>query len=77
MLFFPGGKYAFKDVLPGPYEITIPQGNLCYESTRVFLNVAAAAETAPPFIHKGYEVSIISSHRALVKFILTIYIFII
>ncbi|KAH8306904.1 hypothetical protein KR044_000535 [Drosophila immigrans] len=62
------GKYAFKDVLPGPYEITIPQGNLCYESTRVFLNVAAAEENAPPFIHKGYEVSIISSHRALMKY---------
>ncbi|EDW08984.1 nodal modulator 3 [Drosophila mojavensis] len=63
------GKYAFKDVLPGPYEITIPQGNLCYESTRVFLNVAAAEETAPPFIHKGYEVSIISSHRALMRYV--------
>ncbi|ALC41537.1 CG1371 [Drosophila busckii] len=62
------GKYAFKDVLPGPYELTIPQGNLCYESTRVFLNVAAAEEEAPPFIHKGYEVSIISSHRALMRY---------
>lgn len=53
-------------MLPGPYELTIPQGNLCYESTRVFLNVASAEEDAPPFVHKGYEVSIISSHRALV-----------
>jgi len=56
-------------MLPGPYELTIPQGNLCYESTRVFLNVASAEEDAPPFVHKGYEVSIISSHRALVSFI--------
>ncbi|EDW61622.1 BOS complex subunit NOMO1 [Drosophila virilis] len=63
------GKYTFKDVLPGPYEITIPQGNLCYESTRVFLNVAAAEENAPPLIHKGYEVSIISSHRALMRYV--------
>ncbi|KAH8394787.1 hypothetical protein KR222_006026 [Zaprionus bogoriensis] len=62
------GKYVFKDVLPGPYELTIPQGNLCYESTRVFLNVASAEENAPPFIHKGYEVSIISSHRALMRY---------
>ncbi|XP_030379787.1 nodal modulator 3 [Scaptodrosophila lebanonensis] len=62
------GKYTFKDVLPGPYEISIPQDNLCYESTRVFLNVASAEEEAPPFIHKGYEVSIISSHRALMKY---------
>ncbi|EDW02305.1 GH19965 [Drosophila grimshawi] len=63
------GKYVFKDVLPGPYEITIPQANLCYESTRVFLNVAAAEEKAPPFVHKGYEVSIISSHRALMRYV--------
>ncbi|EDW47202.1 nodal modulator 3 [Drosophila sechellia] len=62
------GKYVFKDMLPGPYELTIPQGNLCYESTRVFLNVASAEEDAPPFVHKGYEVSIISSHRALMKY---------
>ncbi|KAH8252554.1 hypothetical protein KR032_000575 [Drosophila birchii] len=62
------GKYVFKDMLPGPYELTIPQGNLCYESTRVFLNVASAEEDAPPFVHKGYEVSIISSHRALMRY---------
>ncbi|XP_034651028.1 nodal modulator 3 [Drosophila subobscura] len=62
------GKFVFKDMLPGPYELTIPQGNLCYESTRVFLNVASAEEDAPPFIHKGYEVSIISSHRALMRY---------
>ncbi|KAH8269451.1 hypothetical protein KR018_003390 [Drosophila ironensis] len=62
------GKYVFKDMLPGPYELTIPQGNLCYESTRVFLNVASAEEEAPPFVHKGYEVSIISSHRALMRY---------
>ncbi|XP_023031722.1 nodal modulator 3 [Drosophila willistoni] len=62
------GKYVFKDVLPGPYELTIPQGNLCYESTRVFINVAVAEEDAPPFVHKGYEVSIISSHRALMRY---------
>uniref|UniRef100_A0A1I8P9T7 Uncharacterized protein n=1 Tax=Stomoxys calcitrans TaxID=35570 RepID=A0A1I8P9T7_STOCA len=63
-----GGKYTFKNVLPGPYEITIPQSNLCFDSTRVLINVASASETAPQFIQHGYEVNIISSHRAIMKY---------
>lgn len=63
------GKYTFTNVLPGPYEITIPQSNLCFESTRVLLNVASASEIAPDFVQHGYEVNIISSHRAIVSII--------
>ncbi|XP_037945256.1 nodal modulator 1 [Teleopsis dalmanni] len=62
------GQYAFKDILPGPYEITIPQSNMCYESTRVLINVASASEVAPSFIQTGYEVSIIASHRGMLKY---------
>ncbi|XP_067633039.1 BOS complex subunit NOMO1 [Eurosta solidaginis] len=62
------GKYSFKEILPGPYEITIPQSNLCFDSTTVFINVASASETASPFVQRGYEVSIISSHRAIMKY---------
>ncbi|XP_054737233.1 BOS complex subunit NOMO1 [Anastrepha obliqua] len=63
-----GGKYLFKDLLPGPYELTIPQLNMCFDSTTAFINIASASETAPPFIQRGYEVSIISSHRAIMKY---------
>ncbi|XP_037806590.1 nodal modulator 1 isoform X2 [Lucilia sericata] len=62
------GKYSFKNVLPGPYEITVPQSNLCFDSTRVLINVASASETAPDFVQHGYEVNIISSHRAIMKY---------
>ncbi|KAM7342613.1 BOS complex subunit NOMO1 [Cochliomyia hominivorax] len=63
-----GGKYSFKHVLPGPYEITIPQSNLCFDSTRGLINVASVSETAPDFVQHGYEVNIISSHRAIMKY---------
>lgn len=69
-LYFIGGKYSFKNVLPGPYEITVPQSNLCFDSTRVLINVASVSETAPDFVQHGYEVNIISSHRAIVSEIL-------
>ncbi|XP_073846910.1 BOS complex subunit NOMO1 [Musca autumnalis] len=62
------GKYSFTNVLPGPYEITVPQSSLCFDSTRVLLNVASAQETAPEFVQHGYEVNIISSHRAILKY---------
>ncbi|XP_055379497.1 BOS complex subunit NOMO1 [Condylostylus longicornis] len=62
------GKYEFLKVLPGPYEVTIPQTNLCFESNKVLVNIASAMETAPHFIHKGYEISIISSHKATLKY---------
>ncbi|XP_036332168.1 nodal modulator 1 isoform X1 [Rhagoletis pomonella] len=62
------GKYSIKDLLPGPYEITIPQSNLCFDSTTVFVNILSANEVATPFVHRGYEVSIISSHRAIMKY---------
>lgn len=70
MYFFvdTAGKYSFKNVLPGPYEITVPQSNLCFDSTRVLINVASASETAPDFVQRGYEINIISSHRAIVSF---------
>lgn len=57
------GKYSFQEILPGPYELTIPNSNLCFESNTVLINVNAAKETAPTFIHKGYEVSFIASHN--------------
>ncbi|CAD7014627.1 nodal modulator 3 [Ceratitis capitata] len=62
------GKYLFENILPGPYELTIPQSNLCFDSTTVFINVVAASESAPHFVHRGYEVSLISSHRAIMKY---------
>lgn len=58
------GKYSFQDILPGPYELTIPNSNLCFESNTVLINVNSAKEAAPSFIHKGYEVSFIASHSA-------------
>lgn len=57
------GKYSFQEILPGPYELTIPNSNLCFESNTVLINVNSAKETAPTFIHKGYEVSFIASHN--------------
>lgn len=57
------GKYSFQEILPGPYELTIPNSNLCFESNTVLINVNSAKETAPAFIHKGYEVSFIASHN--------------
>ncbi|XP_055839331.1 BOS complex subunit NOMO1 [Episyrphus balteatus] len=65
------GKYSFKEILPGPYELNIPQSSLCFESTMGLININSASETAPPFIHKGYEVSIISSHRTIMHYGLT------
>uniref|UniRef100_A0A034WVQ7 Nodal modulator 1 n=8 Tax=Bactrocera TaxID=47832 RepID=A0A034WVQ7_BACDO len=63
-----GGKYLFKDILPGAYELTISQENLCFDSTTVFVNVATVTQTAPPFLQRGYEVTVISSHRAIMKY---------
>lgn len=63
-----GGKYLFQDILPGAYELTISQENLCFDSTTVFVNVATVRQTAPAFLQRGYEVTIISSHRAIMKY---------
>lgn len=62
------GKYKFTEVLPGPYELTIPQSSLCFESTMILININSVSETAPSFVHKGYEVSFISSHRTIMHY---------
>lgn len=56
------GKYSFANVLPGSYEVSVPKGNLCWQSNTVKINVKTAQETVPALVQSGYVVSIVSSH---------------
>lgn len=60
------GKYKFENVLPGLYEVTVPDVYLCWASTAHKLNVKNVEETVPVFTHNGYSVSVISSHATQV-----------
>lgn len=61
------GKYSFVNVLPGLYEITVPDVYLCWAQTVQKLSVKSAEETVPAFVHSGYLVSVISSHATQVR----------
>uniref|UniRef100_A0A1B0A9B7 SD-repeat containing protein B domain-containing protein n=1 Tax=Glossina pallidipes TaxID=7398 RepID=A0A1B0A9B7_GLOPL len=62
------GRYSFKNVLPGPYEVTIPRYKLCFNSTRLLINVNSVVTAVPDFEQHGYEVDFISSHRAMLTY---------
>lgn len=67
-MFYLGGAYTFENILPGNYKASIPQMKLCWDSTSKELNVKSANEQVAAFVQKGYEISIISSHRAQMQY---------
>lgn len=62
------GKYSFIDILPGNYEVTVPQSTLCWDKTSVNINVKSAQEVIPTLTHIGYQITIISSHTTNLKY---------
>lgn len=62
------GKYSFIDILPGSYEVTVPQSKLCWDKQAVNINVKSAQETIPTISHIGYQITIISSHTTNLKY---------
>lgn len=62
------GKYSFIDILPGNYEVTVPQSTICWDKTSVNINVKSAQEVIPTLTHVGYQITIISSHTTNLKY---------
>lgn len=63
-----GGKYAFANVLPGSYEVSVPKGKLCWQSNTIKFNVKTSQETVPTLVQSGYVVSIVSSHAVTMNY---------
>jgi hypothetical protein len=63
-------KYSFTEVLPGFYEISVSQANLCWENHVQRVTIKEAIHSVPSFRHNGYQVSIITSHSTNIKYTL-------
>jgi hypothetical protein len=62
------GKYLFEDVLPGRYQLTVPNDEICWEKEKLSIVVKSTHESVPAFVQNGYKLgSIISSHNAKVR----------
>lgn len=62
------GAYAFEEILPGRYELSVPSENLCWEQQQQNFVVKSAVENVPKFIHNGFKIGpIISSHDTKVR----------
>lgn len=63
-----GGSYAFEDILPGKYQITVDKDEWCWESSTQTVSVSTAESTVPPFKQVGYTVTFLSSHKTEVRY---------
>lgn len=61
------GKYSFTDVLPGLYDVTVPDLQLCWITKSHRITIKTAEEKVPVFEHSGFLVSVISSHATQVR----------
>lgn len=57
-----GGEYSFEGVLPGKYEASVLSSLLCWDQSKVAVEVKSASETVPLFRQTGYKMSVIASH---------------
>lgn len=66
------GVYAFDDILPGRYQVSVPNNNLCWQNNQQKLIVKSTVENVPKFIQSGYKIGpIISTHDAQVMLYFT------
>lgn len=64
------GTYAFEEVLPGRYQLSVPTETLCWDSNKQTIIIKSTVENVPKFVQNGYKIGpIISSHNALVRFL--------
>lgn len=58
------GIYSFDEILPGRYQISVPNTNLCWQNNQQTITVKSTVENVPKFIQSGYKISgpIIASH---------------
>uniref|UniRef100_U5EYY7 Putative metalloproteinase-related collagenase pm5 n=1 Tax=Corethrella appendiculata TaxID=1370023 RepID=U5EYY7_9DIPT len=63
-----GGSYNFDNILPGLYEISVPNSKLCWESNSYRVNIKSAKESVPIFKHTGYIIAIASSHTTQISY---------
>lgn len=62
------GAYAFDDILPGRYQVSVPSNNLCWQNHQQKLIVKSTVENVPKFIQSGYKIGpIIATHDSQVK----------
>lgn len=66
------GKYQFSEILPGKYEVVAQNPVLCWEQTKIPIEVKSAEEMVPSFVHTGYKITVISSHSASMSYWLRI-----
>ena len=68
MIFdIPGGKYAFRDIVPGRYRLTIDKSDWCWETIHQIVTVGTQPETeATSFVQTGFYVDFVSSHETQV-----------
>lgn len=61
------GIYSFEEILPGRYQISVPNDQLCWEKHQQKLVVKSTVEKVPKFIQNGYKIGpIISTHDSQV-----------
>lgn len=68
MIHFSGGKYEFRDVLPGHYEVLIDADVFCWENPSYRITVTSELAVVPAFQQTGYSVTFISSHDTSVEY---------
>lgn len=57
------GDYSFEEILPGRYQLSVPNDRLCWESHQHKIIVKSTVENVPKFVQNGYKIGpIISSH---------------
>ncbi|XP_050313690.1 nodal modulator 2 [Anthonomus grandis grandis] len=61
-------NYVETDIQPGVYEVEISDEKLCWEKSKLTVNVNAEKVEVPEFVQTGYKINFIATHETTVSY---------
>lgn len=64
------GQYEVPNVIPGKYVVTLESSKFCWKEDQHIITLTSEKTIVPDFVQEGYIITIESSHRTEVKYII-------